>query len=41
MIVYANKYLAMQDALSDEIVVKVEGGYMLISRMEIKRMKRK
>lgn len=41
MKVYRTKYLAMLEAQADEQVVKVEGGFMLISRMEMKRMKRR
>lgn len=41
MKVYRTKYLAMLEAQADEQAIKVEGGYMLVSRMEMKRWKRR
>jgi len=41
MMVYRNKYLAMEAAASDEVAVKVEAGWMLIPRKHYKRWKRK
>ena len=40
MMIYRTRYLAKKAAASDEVVVKVEGGYMLISTYEYKVWKR-
>lgn len=34
MMIYRTKYLARKAARSDEVVVKVEGGYMIMSAWE-------
>ena len=40
MMIYRNKHLAMEAAQSDEVAVRVEGGYMLVSAYEYKVWKR-
>lgn len=40
MMIYRTKYLAQKVAMSDEVVVKVEGGYMIMSVYEYKTWKR-
>ena len=40
MMIYRTKYLARKKELSDEVVVKVEGGYMIMSVIDWKRWKR-
>ena len=40
MMIYRSKYMAMEAALSDEVVVKVEGGYMIVPVWEYKTWKR-
>lgn len=39
MMIYRTRYLAMEAAASDEVAVKVEGGYMLMSAYEYKAWK--
>ena len=34
MMIYRTRYLAKLEAASDEVVVKVEGGYMIMSMHE-------
>lgn len=36
MMIYSTKYAARKVARSDEVVVKVEGGYMIMSAYEYK-----
>lgn len=40
MMIYRTKWLALEAASSDEVVVKVEGGYMIMSAYEYKVWKR-
>ena len=40
MMIYRTRYLAKKEAKSDEVVVKVEGGYMIMSVWEYKVWKR-
>ena len=40
MMIYRTRYLAKKAAASDEVVVKVEGGYMLMSAWEYRVWKR-
>lgn len=41
MMVYRTKFLAMEAALSDEFVVRVEDGWMIISKKHYKKWKRR
>ena len=41
MIVYRTKHAALEAALSDEVVVRVEIGWMIIPRKRYKRWKRR
>lgn len=40
MMIYRTKYLARLEAASDEVVIKVEGGYMIMSAYEYRVWKR-
>lgn len=39
MMIYRNRYLARRAARENEVVVKVEGGYMIISEWEYRSWK--
>lgn len=41
MMIYRTKYHAMEAAMSDEVAVRVEAGWMLIPRKHYKRWKRR
>lgn len=41
MMLYRTKYHALEAALSDEVAVRVEDGWMLIPRKHYKRWKRR
>jgi hypothetical protein len=40
MMIYRTRYLARKEAKSDEVVVKVEGGYMIMSLYQYRIWKR-
>ena len=41
MMIYRTKFLAQRVAMSDEVVVKVEGGYMIVSAYEYREWKQR
>ena len=40
MMIYRTKHLAMMEAQSDEKVIRVDGGYMIVPVREYKKWKR-